>query len=76
MRIDQLVLQLSGIDLADIREERIKDAVRRSCAEQGVDADSAESVKIYLNIEGTAVTAYYVVDALRGSVVLNRNGTG
>lgn len=72
MRIDELILQLSGIDLADIREERIMEAVRQSCAERGIDAHAAQSIKVYLNIEGTAVTAYYVVDDLQGSVVLNR----
>ena len=71
MKVENITLQLSGIDLATIKEEAILKLIEEDCHTNGYDYETKESMNIYLNIEGTAVTAYYVCEAYSGSVRIN-----
>ncbi len=71
MKINQVKLQLSGIDIASIRECEIKGLIEADLLKQGVDLEEAGDLSIYINIEGTAVTAYYTSKSYNGSVRIN-----
>ncbi len=71
MKISNVILQLSGIDLASLKENEILEQIEKSCIEQGTDPLTMGDVNVYINIEGTAVTAYYTCDLCSGSIRLN-----
>lgn len=71
MNVENIILQMSGIDLASIREEAVKQLIEEDCKKNGYDHETDEVMTIYINIEGTAVTAYYVTDRFSGSVRIN-----
>lgn len=71
MTIEHVVLQLSGVDIASIRECEIKGLVEADILKKGYDLDDAGDVNIYINVEGTAVTAYYTSKTCSGSVRMN-----
>lgn len=71
MKISKVVLQLSGIDLASLKESEILEQIEKGCNEKGIDPATIGEVNVYINIEGTAVTAYYTCDGQSGSIRLN-----
>lgn len=71
MKISKVVLQLSGIDLASLKEAEILEQIEKGCTEKGIDPDTIGDVNVYINIEGTAVTAYYTCGEESGSIRLN-----
>ncbi|MDH8679720.1 hypothetical protein QE109_16295 [Fusibacter bizertensis] len=71
MKLGNVILQLSGIDLASLKESEIIEKIKAQCVEQGYDTEQVENVNVYINIEGTAVTAYYICDACNGAIKLN-----
>lgn len=71
MKLGNVILQLSGIDLASLKESEIIEQIKAQCVEQGVDTEKIEDINVYINIEGTAVTAYYVCEACSGAIKLN-----
>lgn len=71
MKLGNVILQLSGIDLASVKESDIVEQIKAQCIEQGLDAEMVEDINVYINIEGTAVTAYYICDACSGAIKLN-----
>lgn len=71
MKIANIILQLSGIDLASLKEKEILEQIEKGCIEKGIDTATIGDVNVYINIEGTAVTAYYACDEGNGSIRLN-----
>ncbi|GAB6106784.1 DUF6465 family protein [Fusibacter bizertensis] len=71
MKLGNVILQLSGIDLASLKESEIIEQIKVQCVEQGIDTEKIEDINVYINIEGTAVTAYYVCEACSGAIKLN-----
>lgn len=71
MKIGNITLQLSGIDLACLKEKDIMDKIKSDCEEKGLTEDEIGEINVYINVEGTAVTAYYVCDQGSGAIRLN-----
>ena len=71
MKIGNISLQLSGIDLASLKEKEIMDQICEHCKAQGFDSEEMGEVNVYINIEGTAVTAYYACEQCSGAIQLN-----
>jgi len=71
MKISKVVLQLSGIDLASLKENEILEQIEKGCIEKGIEPDTIGDINVYINIEGTAVTAYYTCGEESGSIRLN-----
>ena len=71
MKLGNVILQLSGIDLASLKESEIIEQIKAQCVEQGISTEKIEDINVYINIEGTAVTAYYVCEACSGAIKLN-----
>ncbi len=71
MHIKTMTLQLGGVDLASLRENEIKDQIVEQCIERGYTVDELGEMDVYINIEGTAVTAYYICETCQGAIVLN-----
>jgi len=71
MRIADIILQLSGIDLASLKENEILEHIKKRCDEEAIDPSTIGDINVYINIEGTAVTAYYTCDLHSGSIRLN-----
>ncbi|HAS74656.1 MAG TPA: hypothetical protein DCS67_10980 [Clostridiales bacterium UBA8960] len=70
MKIGKIMLQMSGIDLASLKEQDILDHIAEQCDVEGSEIQEGE-IDIYINIEGTAVTAYYICGEKSGAVRLN-----
>lgn len=70
MKIEKIMLQMSGIDLASIKEQDILDRIKEQCVKEGVKTEDVGEINIYINVEGTAVTAYYTCAETRGAVRL------
>lgn len=71
MKISNMTLQLSGIDLASLNEKGILEQIEAICIEEGIDSSTIGEISIYINVEGTAVTAYYTSEVHSGSIRLN-----
>lgn len=71
MTIEHVILQLSGVDIASIRECEIKGLVEADILGKGFELDEAGDINVYINVEGTAVTAYYTSAVCSGSVRMN-----
>ncbi|MDN5351475.1 MAG: hypothetical protein PWQ12_393 [Clostridiales bacterium] len=71
MKVGILNLQLSGIDIANLKETELLALIREDCHKQGCKEVSDGTVDVYINIEGTAVTAYYDCEGCKGAVRLN-----
>ncbi|MGX8797319.1 hypothetical protein ACR6HW_14800 [Fusibacter sp. JL298sf-3] len=71
MTIEHVTLQLGGIDIASIRECEIKGLIEADILKKGYDLEEAGDVNVYINVEGTAVTAYYTTAVCSGSVRMN-----
>ena len=71
MKIGNVSLQLSGVDLASLKEKEILEQIELHCKEQGFDSEAMGEVNVYINIEGTAVTAYYACEQCSGAIQLN-----
>jgi len=61
----------SVVDLANLNESEIIEKIKLGCEAEGVDPDTLGEINVYVNIEGTAVTAYYVCDICKGAIRLN-----
>ena len=68
MTLEKFTLQLDGIDVASLREDEIIALIEKDVEAAG---GCTSSVDVYINIEGTAVTAYYTCDTCNGAVRLN-----
>jgi hypothetical protein len=71
MKLGKVTLQMSGVDLANLNESEIIEKIKLGCEAEGVDPDTLGEINVYVNIEGTAVTAYYVCDICKGAIRLN-----
>ena len=71
MKIGNMSIQLSGIDLASLKEEEILAHIKAHCIENGFNPETIGDINVYINIEGTAVTAYYACDDCKGAIRLN-----
>ena len=71
MDVKVLSLQLDGVNIANLKEKEILARIKEDVINNGKNVDDAESVEIYINIEGTAVTAYYTCEKCSGAVLLN-----
>lgn len=71
MKVGKIMLQMSGIDLASLKEKEILELIKAQCKDNGEKPDDIGEVNVYINIEGTAVTAYYTCGAHSGAVRLN-----
>lgn len=71
MNLSQVILQLGGIDIASIRECEIRGLIEADILKQGFNVDDHMKVTVYINIEGTAVTAYYTCEECQGAVKIN-----
>lgn len=71
MKVTKITLQLSGIDLASLKEKEIMEQIEKHYEALGVETSEIGEVNIYINIEGTAVTAYFTSEHSTGSIRLN-----
>ena len=71
MKVDVMTLQIDGIDIASLKEEEILALIKKDVEEQGNLEQCVESISVYINMEGTAVTAYYTCENCSGAVRLN-----
>ena len=71
MKLGKVTLQMSGVDLANLNESEIIEKIKSGCEAEGVDPNTLGEINVYVNIEGTAVTAYYVCDSCKGAIRLN-----
>ena len=71
MEVKVLSLQMEGVNIANLKEEEILARIKEDVVNNGKSVEDAESVEIYINIEGTAVTAYYTCEKCSGAVLLN-----
>ncbi len=71
MDVKVLSLQMAGVNIANLKEKEILARIKEDVINKGDSVEDAESVEIYINIEGTAVTAYYTCDHCSGAVLLN-----
>ena len=71
MKIGNMSIQLSGIDLASLKEEEILTHIKQHCLDKGIDPETIGDINVYINIEGTAVTAYYACEDCKGAIRLN-----
>lgn len=71
MEVKVLSLQMEGVNIANLKEQEILARIKEDVINSGKSVEDAESVEIYINIEGTAVTAYYTCEKCSGAVLLN-----
>ncbi|MBE0449686.1 MAG: hypothetical protein IBX70_02450 [Clostridia bacterium] len=71
MDVKVLSLQMEGVNIANLKEEEILARIKEDVINKGKSVEDAKSVEIYINIEGTAVTAYYACEKCSGAVLLN-----
>lgn len=71
MKIGNITLQLSGIDLACLTEKDIMEKIKVDCEVKGLTESEIGEINVYINVEGTAVTAYYVCENGSGAIRLN-----
>lgn len=71
MTIEHVTLQLGGVDIASIRECEVKGLIEADILKKGFELDAAGDINVYINVEGTSVTAYYTSSVCSGSVRMN-----
>jgi hypothetical protein len=71
MIVDVLNLQMAGIDIADLKQDHILDLIEKDLKTKEVVLPEDEKIRIYVNLEGTAVTAYYICSECKGAVSLS-----
>lgn len=71
MTLKTMTLQLGGVDLASLKENEIKEQILAQCIERGYTLEEIGDLDVYINIEGTGVTAYYICETCQGAIVLN-----
>lgn len=70
MKIEKMNIQLSGINLASIKEEDVLSHIQKDLKTNHPTIDLELPLEIFVNIEGHDVNAYYICGETRGMVTL------